>query len=126
VLKKLSHQSPQAEHYHDVLSSFSDAITKRRKQIAQERRRATSQYVDRILVLDVQNDQQQQQTSPISADADFSRIEADSIENWWNSEFPFAPENADVLTADWDTFALQISENFTFDNEASGGLFGGM
>jgi len=109
-----------------VLSSFSDAITKRRKQIAQERRRATSQYVDRILVLDVQNDQQQQQTSPISADADFSRIEADSIENWWNSEFPFAPENADVLTADWDTFALQISENFTFDNEASGGLFGGM
>ncbi|KAG4432988.1 hypothetical protein IFR05_011532 [Cadophora sp. M221] len=127
VLKKLSHQSPQAEHYHDVLSSFSEAIVKRRKQIAQERRRATSQYVDRILVLDVQNDQQQQQTSPISADADFSRIDADSIENWWNSEFPFATENADVLTADWDTFALQISENFTFDNEAvSRGLFEGM
>ncbi|KAH9209786.1 hypothetical protein DL95DRAFT_343897 [Leptodontidium sp. 2 PMI_412] len=127
VLKKLSHQSPQAEHYHDVLSSFSEAIIKRRKQIAQERRRATSQYVDRILVLDVQNDQQQQQTSPISADADFSRIDADSIENWWNSEFPFAPENADVLTADWDAFALQISENFAFDNEAaSRGLFEGM
>ncbi|KAH7314256.1 putative C6 transcription factor, partial [Rhexocercosporidium sp. MPI-PUGE-AT-0058] len=51
VLKKLSHQSPQAEHYHDVLSSFSEAIIKRQKQIAQERRRATSQYVDRILVL---------------------------------------------------------------------------
>ncbi|KAK0118323.1 hypothetical protein ONS95_012618 [Cadophora gregata] len=126
VLKKLSLQSPQAEHYHDVLSSFSEAIIKRRKQIAQERRRATSQYVDRILVLDVQSDQQQQQTSPISADADFSRIEADSIEKWWNSEFPFAPENTDVLTADWDTFALQISENFTFDNEAAGGLFTGM
>jgi hypothetical protein len=55
VLKKLSYQSPQAEHYHNVLSNFSEAITQRREQIAEERRRVTSQYLDQILVIDFQD-----------------------------------------------------------------------
>jgi hypothetical protein len=40
VLMELSYQTPQTEHYHDVLSRFSEAIAKQQKQIAQERRRA--------------------------------------------------------------------------------------
>jgi hypothetical protein len=40
VLIDLSYQTPQTEHYYDVLSGFSEAIAKRQKQIAQERRRA--------------------------------------------------------------------------------------
>jgi hypothetical protein len=57
VLKKLPHQSPQADHYRDVLVSFSEAISKRRQQIVQERRRVTRNYLDQILVIDVQSNQ---------------------------------------------------------------------
>jgi hypothetical protein len=50
VLKKLSYQISQAEHYHGVLSKFSEATDKRNKQIAN--RRATSRYLDQILIMD--------------------------------------------------------------------------
>lgn len=110
----LSQHSPQAEHYHDVLSSFFEAIIKRRNQIAQERRKATSQYAEQIFVIHVQNSQDGHHTIPTSG-------EADSIENWWNSGFPFAPgtldDAPDITTANWDAFALQISENFAVDGE---------
>jgi hypothetical protein len=127
ILKKLSYQSPQAEHYHDVLSSFSDAITKRRKQIVQERRYASSQYLDQILVIDFQDGQDRQYKTPSSKDDELFRLEAESIENWWNFELPAAPgildNPPDVLTANWDAFALQLSENFALETDPSERLF---
>jgi hypothetical protein len=127
VLKKLSYQSPQAEHYHDVLSSFAEAITKRREQIVQERRRATRQYLDQILVMQFQDTQDQQCITPASGDADLTGLDAVDIEEWWNLEFPSAPgilDNApDVLTANWDAFALQISEHFSLNADVSTRMF---
>lgn len=123
VLKRFSVSSQQAEHYYEVLESFSQAITKRREHIARERRRTISQYVDQILVMDFQGNQGQQCNTPASpiGVTDSTRFEADNIEDWWNLEFPLAEgilDNApDVLTADWDAFALQIQENFVADTE---------
>jgi hypothetical protein len=129
VLKKLSHQSPQAEHYHDVLVSFSEAINNRRQQIAQERRRITRDYLDQILVIDVQNNQSNSYSTPIGTSAGEFRVETGSIEDWWHSSLPFAPsilENPpDILHADWDAFAMQISEQLTYNNGGSQELFNG-
>lgn len=48
-------------------------------------------------------------------------LEPESIKNWWNLEFPSTPgildNTSDVLAGNWDAFALQISENFTIDND---------
>jgi hypothetical protein len=62
VLKKLSYQIPQAEHYHDVLSRFSEAIDKRNKQIAN--RRPTSPYLGQILIIEFQDSHDQQYMIP--------------------------------------------------------------
>lgn len=127
VLKKLSHQSPQAEHYHDILSSFSEAINKRRQQVARERKRVTSKYLDQLLVFDTQQGQHQSATST-SPHSDSHNYETASIEDWWNSSVPFAPgtlENPpDILTANWDTFAIQISETLAYDNNGFPEMFG--
>jgi hypothetical protein len=129
VLKKLSHQSPQAEHYHDVLISFSEAINKRRQQIARERRRVTSQYLDQILVIDVPNTLEHHYQTPTSTDAEAYSFENGSVEDWWSSSLPFAhgilEHPPDVLHADWDAFAMQISEQLTYGNTAPGELFDG-
>jgi hypothetical protein len=46
------------------------------------------------------------------------RFETGSTEDWWNSSLPFAPgilENPpDVLHANRDAFAMQISEQLTY------------
>ncbi|EPE35128.1 Zn2/Cys6 DNA-binding protein [Glarea lozoyensis ATCC 20868] len=129
VLKKLSHQSPQAEHYHDVLISFSEAISKRRQQIARERRRVTSQYLDQILVIDVPNTLEHHYQTPTSTDAEAYSFENGSVEDWWSSSLPLAhgilEHPPDVLHADWDAFAMQISEQLTYGNTAPGELLDG-
>lgn len=81
VLKKLSYQSPQAENYHNVLSNFSEAITLRREQIAEEYRQVISQYLDRIRVIDFQDGQDRQYPTPTSGGAEVSTLKVESVEN---------------------------------------------
>jgi hypothetical protein len=123
VLKKLSYQSPQAKHYYDVLRSFFEAINKRRKQLARERRNCTSQYLDQILVLDIQQDQRTQYT--ITDSADDVSLPMATIENRWNSPEPLPPgilDNfPDILVADWGAFAVQISEQLTYSHDGGRG-----
>lgn len=127
VLNKFSCFSPQAEHYYDVLSSFAEAITQRRKQVAEDRRRATSQYLDQILTINFSGGQDRQITAFDSIAAGPSNPEEISLENWWNSEFPSVPgildNPPDILTANWDALALQISENFPIEDDPPTRLF---
>ncbi|KAH8812748.1 putative C6 transcription factor, partial [Xylogone sp. PMI_703] len=53
VLKTLAKLSPQADHYHDLLTQLSDAISNYRRQLAVTRRRSNEQYVSQILNLNV-------------------------------------------------------------------------
>lgn len=48
VLLKLSELSPQAGHYYQILTAFSDAIALHQQKLSQERKRKTDQYMDQI------------------------------------------------------------------------------
>lgn len=53
VLQRLAQLSPQAKHYYEILSSFSDAIQSRREQLGQEKRKKSNQYVSQIFTADL-------------------------------------------------------------------------
>jgi hypothetical protein len=64
VLRMIAVLSPQAGHYTDILTKFSDAIQHHRRQLKDERRRLTNEYVDQIFTIDL--NQPQGYPSPIS------------------------------------------------------------
>lgn len=45
VLLHFSADSPQAKHYHDILTSLSDTITRHRQKRTEDKRRLTSQFL---------------------------------------------------------------------------------
>lgn len=55
VLEQLGQLSPQARHYFEILSTFSDAIYARREQLGRERRRKSDRYVSQIFTADFQD-----------------------------------------------------------------------
>jgi hypothetical protein len=52
VLHRLAAASPQARHYHDILSTLLDAIVTRRERASRERRKRTNHYVSQIFTAD--------------------------------------------------------------------------
>ncbi|KAF2160630.1 hypothetical protein M409DRAFT_70365 [Zasmidium cellare ATCC 36951] len=55
VLEQLGQLSPQARHYFEILSTFSDAIYARREQLGRERRKKSDRYVSQIFTADFQD-----------------------------------------------------------------------
>lgn len=55
VLERLGQISPQARHYFEILSTFSDAVHARREQIGRERRKKSDRYVSQIFTADFQD-----------------------------------------------------------------------
>ena len=53
ILEVLAELSPQAKHYHEILSNFAEAIARYQQRIAYERQGTGSQYVSQILSIDV-------------------------------------------------------------------------
>lgn len=144
VLKKLSDHSPQAEHYYEILTGFADAIQRHRQHLAREKRKSQNKYVNQILRLDMNNQPglgnhhpgSQSTFSPQSlsrdlADAAASTLAAEDVSVLGgDSDYPqpFQLFDASQLPVDggggfdfgmfgWDNFAMQISENFTFDDD---------
>lgn len=67
TLERLAQVSPQARHYYEILSTFSDAILSRREQLGRERRKKSNQYVSQIFTADFHDPNaalQQQQPLP--------------------------------------------------------------
>lgn len=56
VLERLAQFSPQARHYFEILSTFSDAITTRREQLGRERRKKSDRFVSQIFTADFHDD----------------------------------------------------------------------
>jgi hypothetical protein len=141
VLERLAPHSPQAAHYYEILSGFSDAIQRHREQSAREKRPANSKYVEQIITLNVgrvgqeSNVQISSRASPdsvhdpaleIPAETPAGTPDLDDV----SFEPIFDPENAghfslqdgsgfDFGILGWDNFAMQVSEGFNLSKEGA-------
>ncbi|KAH8645467.1 hypothetical protein BX600DRAFT_478165 [Xylariales sp. PMI_506] len=129
VLGRLGQLSPQAAQYHDILSSFSDAIATYRAKLAQDQQRTKVPYVERILSLgptDSSNNPSAAQTavlSPISGvdlstSAPYAQVQEPSPTSLSDLlgtpsllEFP-APSGEDevMLNLFWDSYAMNFGD----------------
>jgi hypothetical protein len=131
VLRSLSAESPQAEHYYEILTGFADVIQRRRQHMSRGNRPSKTKYVDQIMTFDVtpamsrsqsvlspgtpvSNDpgtvvQEPVATSELIGDFDFQMPDINQwpLENGGGFDFGMFG---------WDNFAMQITENFSFDN----------
>ncbi|KIX00330.1 uncharacterized protein Z518_10469 [Rhinocladiella mackenziei CBS 650.93] len=145
VLKKLSEHSPQAEHYYEILTGFADAIQRHRQHLSREKRRSNNRYVNQILTLDVSRSVAGSQarlspgTLPRGPADGASTSETDPTAGARFGEFDYhggashpqfqMPDvtqlpiesggGFDFGLFGWDNFAMQISENFSLDNESA-------
>lgn len=66
VLRFLAALSPQAEHYHDILCSFYDAIELHRAKSTNYRKRVASRYMDQLFTSDVADHASSAESMPSS------------------------------------------------------------
>ena len=128
VLKKLADHSPQAEEYSGILIAFADAIQRHRQHLSREKR--PNKYVSRILSLEFNPGETGSQpafspptTSSIQANQhmdipDQTVADLSSSHLPATSALPHLEEDGtfDVGLFGWDSFAMQITENFSYDN----------
>lgn len=55
VLRTISRLSPQAQRYHEILTSFGDALEAYRSQLHQDRPQTNHQYLEQIFRLEVED-----------------------------------------------------------------------
>lgn len=108
VLAWLGRLSPQATQYHEVLTSFADAIETYQAKLAREQQRSKVPLVERILSLDPSGTSQNQQEAEASMmggiDATLSIPET---------------QGSETTPTSWsDILGTQVS-NFTFTSESS-------
>ncbi|OCT46039.1 putative Fungal specific transcription factor [Cladophialophora carrionii] len=137
VLRSLSAESPQAEHYYEILMGFADVIQRRRQHLSRGRRSSRNKYVDQILTFDVTPSASRSQSTlspgtPQSRGPGQGMPDASATDDGAGdfefqmpdlSQWPL--ENGggfDFGMFGWDNFAMQISENFSFDNDSSWGV----
>lgn len=134
VLGKLGANSPLAAHYYDILTGLGEAIQRHRQHLSREKRKSSNRYVNQILSLD---------TDPATSDRGspstfFPRIPSNAesgsetpTAGGGSGDFDFQTafqipdpteqpmDNSvdfDLRLFGWDDFAMQISENFSFDD----------
>lgn len=140
VLKKLADYSPQAEHYYEILTGFADAIQRYRQHLSRDKWRNKNKYVNQILTLDMnpsvsgsQSDLSPRALSRDPADSVSEAAVADGTLGNFGFQGPFQFSDTTQLPMEggggfdfglfgWDNFAMQISENFSFDNEPAWGI----
>ncbi|KAF2712810.1 hypothetical protein K504DRAFT_427436 [Pleomassaria siparia CBS 279.74] len=137
MLKKICDASPQSRQYSETLSTFADTISAYRRQTSHKACRMVDQYVDQILVIDVDQELSNQgdiapaphnytSSASASASSGASRGEGglgDSIasedpsllslgqvdDNW------FAQQSWDDEQT-WEGVSMQFLDNFAIDN----------
>ncbi|KAK5178165.1 hypothetical protein LTR44_009471 [Exophiala sp. CCFEE 6388] len=128
VLKKLADHSPQAEEYSGILTAFADAIQRHRQHLSREKR--PNKYVSRILSLDFNPGESGSQAafSPHTTSSNVAHPSTDipgerfgdltSSHLDTTSAVPHMEGDGafDVGLFGWDSFAMQITENFSYDN----------
>lgn len=56
MLRKIGEASPQSRPYYETLSAFADTISAYRRKTCHKSRRMVDQYIDQILVIDVEQE----------------------------------------------------------------------
>lgn len=117
--------SPQAGHYHGILSSLSNAVDLHRARKIEERQRLTSRFVDQVMTFDADSSSNAQDRPPdvnrpidndgcnVNAggdrdgifEVDFEIFESGSYTPFGMSISEGFPWPADDLDIDWQPFA---------------------
>ncbi|OKL55458.1 hypothetical protein UA08_09281 [Talaromyces atroroseus] len=136
VLASIATTSPQAELYHDILTSFSEAVTKYRRRVAGEVRRTVQHYMDQILILEQASLHINHEIQPNNSNQQFPGNMADKLET--NSSSPPDPisdctkgahtliqmaSSLDTEYDDWEDLDMQFFDGFLPDPEPFDQLF---
>lgn len=119
-MTRIGEANPQSRLYNEILSTFSDTIRAHRRLVSRNARRAVDQYIDQILVIDVEQG---------TRDDDLL-LNHHNLEDGWclkeglnsplgsmGSTFPGQVEWDEAWFAqnNWNDIAMQFSDNFTID-----------
>lgn len=111
VQRMIAAYSPQAGLYTDILTKFSESIQRYKRQVKDERRRMTNDYVDQIFTIDLTT-QPQGYPSPLSGNFDGGPTSNSSMT--LSNEVSFPPEmlanmsdpSPNSLPIDWQPFGM--------------------
>lgn len=117
VLKRIGEANPQSRLYSEILCTFHDTIRIRRQQLSHRARRAVDQYIDQILVINVNEGADHGGPTPITdydnetartsgGDVNLGLIEQVEWDEGWLAQY------------NWDDVSMQFSDNFTIDHIA--------
>lgn len=137
VLRSLSANSPQAEHYYEILTGLADVIQRRRQHLSRGNRPSRNKYVDQILTFDTTPSATRSQSTfsprtpslkdPVTEVQDGTTSDEGIGDYGFQmpdlTQWPL--ENGggfDFGMFGWDNFAMQITENFSFDNDPAWGV----
>ncbi|KAL1955725.1 hypothetical protein VTO42DRAFT_8123 [Malbranchea cinnamomea] len=146
VLAALAELSPQAKHYHEILSNFAEAISKYQQRIAYERQHTTSQYVNQILDIEIAGNSSPQGApgiglgfdrglSPTQSNDTSGGVDTDATNGNSSVSFELQQQNAPTSQQEdpfpdsqllWDDPSTQVLGSFSLDYETFGMLFEGV
>lgn len=121
MLNKIGEASPQSKLYGETLSAFMDTISLCRRQLSHNPHRTVDQYIDQILIIDVEQNQSGRQ--PMSSNQHFMNSPGDTDAGFniaLNSEDLTlvgqpGPDDYWSMQQSWDDVAMQFSDNFGID-----------
>jgi hypothetical protein len=139
VLDSIAVTSPQAQLYHEMLISLSDAVVKYRYRVSAEVRRTVQHYMDKILVIhplrdtdDITQDYLNSEIANGDPDYQHANASVDPVSHA-NALDPGSsmgglhplPNTAWLkdLHCEWDDLDLQLSDDFVLDTEPFEKLF---
>jgi hypothetical protein len=145
VLASIATTSPQAQLYHDILVSLSEAVTKHRRRVAGEVRRTVQHYMDQILVMEQtpSNINYENNSDPGNTDYPWNNMQQQyTVDTSDNSEANISslPDPISDCTkgahtllqiassfeheyGDWEDLDMQFSDGFLPDTEPFDQLF---
>lgn len=109
VLRMIAALSPQAGHYTDILTKLSEAVQRYKRQLQDERRRLTNDYVDQIFSIDLA--QPPGYPSPLSGSFEHGGATADGLHEVsfppdMLSGVPLGDPSPEDLSLDWQPFGM--------------------
>lgn len=123
VLERLGQFSPQARHYFDILTTFSDAIRTRREQLGKERRKKSDRFVSQIFTADFHNESVAPFANSTSADpgpssaAETADVDLNGTMNYDLNTASFDLSAFPQITEEWMDVPL-LSDNLYIDWES--------
>ncbi|GAB7353464.1 hypothetical protein MBLNU459_g3923t2 [Dothideomycetes sp. NU459] len=127
VLNRLSHSSPQAQQYFDILTSFMDAIEMRRRHLASNARQTNKPYVDKVFTISVDHSSSRNYATPSSGMAEPDEAGPVNDGNVCEiNDLAYLAQTTDQQAYDPYDWNLQMGQSFPFSVEPLGMFFDSM